>query len=67
MLYDTPLDCALLFGVDTNGQYRSIDEIDWLGVPVPTHFGRLKAALLPPMDEFGKNFKPQFNPRTMKN
>lgn len=43
MLYDTPLDCALLFGVDTNGQYRSIDEIDWLGVPVPTHFGRLKA------------------------
>jgi len=43
MLYDTPLDCALLFGVDTNGQYISIDEIDRLGVPVPTHFGRLKA------------------------
>ena len=43
MLYDTPLDCALLFGVDTNGRYRSIDEIDRLGVPVPTHFGHLKA------------------------
>jgi hypothetical protein len=43
MLYDTPLDCALLFGVDTNGRYISIDEIDRLGVPVPTHFGRLKA------------------------
>jgi len=43
MLYDTPLDCALLFGVDANGRYRSIDEIDRLGVPVPTHFGRLKA------------------------
>ncbi|HIJ41609.1 MAG TPA: hypothetical protein HPP90_11125 [Deltaproteobacteria bacterium] len=25
MLYDTPLDCALLFGVDVDGQYRSID------------------------------------------
>ncbi len=43
MLYDTPLDCVLLFGVDTNGRYRSIDEIDRLGVPVPTHFGHLKA------------------------
>ncbi len=43
MLYDTPLDCALLFGVDTNGRYRSIDEIDRLGVPVPTHLGHLKA------------------------
>jgi len=43
MLYDTPLDGALLFGVDANGRYRSIDEIDRLGVPVPTHFGRLKA------------------------
>ena len=39
MLYDTPLDCALLFGVDANGRYRSIDEIDRLGVPVPTHLG----------------------------
>jgi hypothetical protein len=43
ILYDTPLDCALLFGVDTNGRCRSVDEIDRLGVPVPTHFGRLKA------------------------
>lgn len=43
MLYDTPLDCALLFGVDANGRYRSIDEIDRLRVPVPKHFGRLKA------------------------
>lgn len=43
MLYDTPLDCALLFGLDSDGRYRSIDEIDRLGVPVPTHFGRLEA------------------------
>ncbi len=43
MLYDTPLDCALLFGVDANGRYRSIDEIDRLGVPVPTHLGHLRA------------------------
>jgi len=43
MLYDTPLDCALLFGVDADGRYRSIDEIDRLGVPVPTHLGGLKA------------------------
>ena len=43
MLYDTPLDCALLFGVDTNGRYRSVDEIERLGVPVPTHLGHLKA------------------------
>jgi len=43
MLYDTPLDCALLFGLDSDGRYRSIDEIDRLGVPVPTHFGRLTA------------------------
>ncbi|HIJ41608.1 MAG TPA: hypothetical protein HPP90_11120 [Deltaproteobacteria bacterium] len=26
-----------------DGQYRSIDEIDRLGVPVPTHLGHLKA------------------------
>lgn len=43
MLYDTPLDCALLFGLDADGRYRSIDEIDRLGVPVPTHLGLLKA------------------------
>jgi hypothetical protein len=43
MMYDTPLDCALLFGLEPNGRYISIDEIDSLGVPVPTHFGRLKA------------------------
>ncbi len=43
VLYDTPLDCALLFGVETNGRYRPIDEIDRSGVPVPTYFGRLKA------------------------
>jgi hypothetical protein len=43
MLYDSPLDCALLFGVDANGRYRSIDEIDLLGIPVPTHLGSLKA------------------------
>ena len=29
--------------MDTNGGYRSIDEIDRLGVPIPTHFGHLKA------------------------
>ena len=43
MLYDSPLDCALLFGVDAKGRYRSIDEIDCLGIPVPTHLGCLKA------------------------
>lgn len=43
MLYDTPLDCALLFGVDADGRYRSIDELDCGGVPVPTHLGALKA------------------------
>jgi hypothetical protein len=43
MLYDTPLDCALLFGVDPNGRFRSIDEIDRVGVPVPKHLGHLKA------------------------
>ena len=43
MIYDTPLDCALLFGLDSNGRFKSVDEIDRLGVPVPTHFGRLKA------------------------
>lgn len=43
MLYDTPLDCALLFGLDSDGRCRSIDEIDRLGVPVPTHLGRLTA------------------------
>ena len=43
MMYDTPLDCVLLFGLEPNGRYISIDEIDSLGVPVPTHFGRLKA------------------------
>ena len=43
MLYDTPLDCALLFGVDADGRYRSIDEIDRLEVPVPTHLSSLRA------------------------
>jgi len=43
MIYDTPLDCALLFGLDSVGRYRSIDEIDRLGIPVPTHLGRLTA------------------------
>lgn len=43
MLYETPLDCALLFGVDGGGRYRSIDELDCGGVPVPAHLGRLKA------------------------
>jgi len=43
MLYDTPLDCALLFGLDSDGRYRSIDEVDRLDVPVPTLLGRLTA------------------------
>ena len=43
MLYETPLDCALLFGVEADGRYRSIDELDCRGVPVPTHLGALKA------------------------
>jgi hypothetical protein len=43
MLYETPLDCALLFGVDDGGRYRSIDELDCGGVPVPAHLGCLKA------------------------
>jgi hypothetical protein len=29
--------------LDSDGRYRSIDEIDRLGVPVPTHLGRLTA------------------------
>jgi hypothetical protein len=43
MLYETPLACALLFGVDAEGRYRSIDELDCGEVPVPAHLGRLKA------------------------
>ncbi|MFO7598621.1 MAG: hypothetical protein R6X27_02280 [Candidatus Desulfacyla sp.] len=43
MLYETPLDCALLFGVDADGRYRSIDELDCGEVPVPAHLGCLKA------------------------
>lgn len=43
MLYETPLDCALLFGVDADGRYRSIDELDYSEVPVPAHLGHLKA------------------------
>ena len=43
MLYETPLDCALLFGVDADGRYRSIDELDRGEVPVPAHLGCLKA------------------------
>ena len=53
MLYDTPLDCALLFGVDRNGRCRVIDEIDRLGVPVPKHLGRLKAGE-DPIAAFGR-------------
>jgi len=43
MLYETPLDCALLFGVDDGGRYRSIDELDCGEVPLPAHLGCLKA------------------------
>ncbi|MDZ7696566.1 MAG: hypothetical protein U5R49_06500 [Deltaproteobacteria bacterium] len=42
MVYETPLECALLFGVEPDGRYRSIDELDCGDVPVPTHLGALK-------------------------
>jgi len=43
MVYETPLACALLFGVEPDGRYRSIDELDCGDVPVPTHLGALTA------------------------
>lgn len=43
MVYDVPLDCALLFGVDAAGRCRSPDDLNCLGLPTPKHFGRLEA------------------------
>lgn len=43
MVYDVPLDCALLFGVDGNGRCRSPDELVCQGIPVPGLYGQLKA------------------------
>ena len=43
MVYDIPLDCAVLFGVDGNGCCHSPDELDCQGIPVPKLYGHLKA------------------------
>ena len=53
MAYDTPLDCALLFGVDAQGRYRPPDELEPRGVPLPAHFGRLTAGE-DPVAEYGR-------------
>ena len=53
MLYDRPLDCALLFGVDAEGRPRPPSELETLGVPTPRRLGILEAGR-DPVAEYGR-------------
>lgn len=43
VLYDAPLECAVLFGVTDEGVPIPPDRLDTLGVPVPRRYGELEA------------------------
>ena len=43
ILYEEPLDCAVLFGVDNEARCRPPTELDLQNVPTPKLYGRLEA------------------------
>lgn len=53
MLYDQPLDCALLFGIDAEGAPRPPSGLETLGVPTPSVLGTLEAGH-DPVAEYGR-------------
>jgi hypothetical protein len=53
MVYDTPLDCAVLFGVDASGTPRPARHLDTMGVPTALLIGRLEAGR-DPVEEYGR-------------
>lgn len=53
VIYDAPLECALLFGVGREGECRPPSELETGGVPIPRHYGTLEAGR-DPVAEYGR-------------
>ncbi|MBI3097144.1 MAG: hypothetical protein HYY93_02695 [Planctomycetes bacterium] len=53
VVYDAPLDCAMLFGVSAEGECRPPSELETGGVPIPRHYGTLETGR-DPVAEYGR-------------